>query len=835
MSLLRTTVLPIALVCSYLAACDCGAELPRTCRSSSDCPSGRICVDTQCVPMVGVDASGADAGASLDANGPDAPACAVACGTTCCRTTESCYRDSCVPMGEPCTSTDDCPGDTYCATDAPGGAMCVPYGVPSDRVSDPSCTRLIVAGAFSPTVQCEFRETPAGDPYPSHLHVLTTPMVVDFGIGRGPDDPARPSIIAVFDDGEDGSSELPSGVIRILDGRTCAQQAELGSLQLVSHSSPPAVGDLDGDARAEIVAYKAGGGLVAFTYDDATSAWVVMWRSRTSAGAPFDPTGAGWAGPTIVDMDDDGSPEVLRGTMVFAADGTYLGGMGGAPEYSTGQFAVVIDVDADGRLEHVNGDALREWSPATSSWSLDPISTTTQSPGFTAVADFGDFPGAAMLPAATPEIAVISSGTARVQTLDGTIVFGPITLPGGGTGGPPTIGDFDGDGRPELASAGGSAYTVFDLDCVAGGGTGMCASGRSDGVLWTQPSQDQSSNVTGSSIFDFEGDGAAEAVYGDECFIRVYSGSTGSVLFSQSRSSCTWYENPVIADLDGDFNAEIVIGDNYNCGSADSGRNCSGFGLGPRNTDPIFPGLRCGGPEDCLSGVCDAGFCRCTADTECCAGAGCDRAAFVCETPPAGTPGTGNTCRASRPIGTRGIRVYRDAADRWVNSRRIWNQHVYYVTNVVENGTIPRTSAVMSNWLDPSLNNFRQNVQGDLVPGASPDLTTGGSPLSCSDTTAVLQARVCNRGTEPVGSGVTVGFFVGDPMAGGMEICSGASVGDLDVGECEMVTCDWPEAPREPSGALDVYVVADAEGVAGECREGNNVTIFEGVWCGALF
>jgi hypothetical protein len=99
----------------------------------------------------------------------------------------------------------------------------------------------------------------------------------------------------------------------------------------------------------------------------------------------------------------------------------------------------------------------------------------------------------------------------------------------------------------------------------------------------------------------------------------------------------------------------------------------------------------------------------------------------------------------------------------------------------------------------------------------------------------VLQARVCNRGTEPVGSGVTVGFFVGDPMAGGMEICSGASVGDLDVGECEMVTCDWPEAPREPSGALDVYVVADAEGVAGECREGNNVTIFEGVWCGALF
>ncbi|MBX7191276.1 MAG: VCBS repeat-containing protein [Sandaracinaceae bacterium] len=835
MTSLRARLLRLTLAASLLGAgaCDCAPEVARTCRSSADCADGQICRDQACVPAPMLDAASPDAFA-LDAAIGDAPVCPVACGASCCRATEACYRDTCIPDGPTCTTSADCTGDTYCATDA-APARCVPYGVPSDHVSDPACTRLIVAGTFAPTVQCEFREAPAGDAFPANLHVLTTPMVVDFAIGRGPDEPRRPSIVAVFDDGVDGSSEQPTGVIRILDGATCAQQAELGSLQLTSHSSPPAVGDLDGDGRAEIVAYQAGGGLVAFTYDARAGAWAILWRSHLSDGSAFSPTGAGWAGPTIVDMDDDGTPEVLRGTMVFAADGTYLGGMGAAPEYSAGQFPVVIDVDLDGRLEHVNGDLLREWDPTTRTWSVDPISTSTQTPGFTAVADFGDFPGTASLPAATPEIVVITSGAARVQTLDGTIVFGPVALPGGGTGGPPTIGDFDGDGRPELASAGGSAYTVFDLDCTSAGGTGACASGRTDGVLWTQPSQDQSSNVTGSSIFDFEGDGAAEAVYGDECFIRVYAGATGDVLFSQSRSSCTWYENPVIADLDGDFNAEIVIGDNYNCGAADSGRNCSGFGLGPRNTDPIFAGLRCGAPEDCLSGVCDAGFCRCTADTECCSGAGCDRAAFVCEVPPTGTPGTGNTCRASRPIGTLGIRVYRDAADRWVNSRRIWNQHPYYVTNVSEEGVVPRTSAVMSNWLDPSLNNFRQNVQGDLVPGASPDLTTGGSPLSCSETTARLQARVCNRGTEPVGSGVTVGFFVGDPMAGGTEICTGSSVRDLAVGECEMVTCEWPEAPREGAMAVDVYVVADAEGIAGECREDNNVTVFEDVWCGALF
>src|SRR5690606_25880834 len=197
----------------------------------------------------------------------------------------------------------------------------------------------------------------------------------------------------------------------------------------------------------------------------------------------------------------------------------------------------------------------------------------------------------------------------------------------------------------------------------------------------------------------------------------------------------------------GDFNAEIVIGNNFNCGSASSGISCAGFGLGPRQTDPLFAGLRCAEASDCLSGICDAGFCRCTSDDQCCAGAGCERAAFVCEAPPAGTPGAGNTCRASRPTGTLGIRVYRDAADRWVRSRMIWNQHAYHVTNVEDDGTIPRLSAARINWTEPGLNNFRQNVQGTGAPEESPDLTSrGASPLAREiDGTGTLTAQVCNR------------------------------------------------------------------------------------------
>ena len=62
-----------------------------------------------------------------------------------------------------------------------------------------------------------------------------------------------------------------------------------------------------------------------------------------------------------------------------------------------------------------------------------------------------------------------------------------------------------------------------------------------------------------ASIFDFDGDGQAEAVYRDECFLRVYNGRTGEVIYSAPASSGTGAEYPTVADVDGDFATEIVV------------------------------------------------------------------------------------------------------------------------------------------------------------------------------------------------------------------------------------------------------------------------------------
>ena len=245
--------------------------------------------------------------------------------------------------------------------------------------------------------------------------------------------------------------------------------------------------------------------------------------------------------------------------------------------------------------------------------------------------------------------------------------------------------------------------------------------------------------------------------------------------------------------------------------------------------DPQFNGLKCLANTDCVSGVCDQGLCRCTAGAQCCSlldDALCLEVGYACVPPEVGTAGTGNTCRAARPHGLSGIRVYRDANDLWVKSRQIWNQHAYAVTHVNENGTIPSTSNWLNNWEDLLLNNFRQNVPGDPNGIALGDTTAGPSDsYVCAGDTATLRVEICNRGATAVPGGINVGFYDGTTL-----VCSTETATVLGPEACELVSCAWAGAPTVPPGR-DVEVVADDGGGVTECKEGNNRGFVYGVFC----
>ena len=749
-------------------------------------------------------------------------------------------RDSCeCPAGQSCAADGSCVApDAGVAAPCPAerrcGAGCCEAGqLCSARqciaALDPSCSVESPPGLFAPVIQCRWTGPGATEPHSEHNNVLGTPTVIDFDFDEDPKTD-RPSIVFVSYDGLDGSVQASNcadgffGVIRVIDGADCSLQHTI-DLVKVRASSPLALGDLDGDGRAEIVAARCGGGLVAFAYDAGAKAFKVRWSSAAAVGT----SAGGWVGPAIHDLDDDGKPEIVHWLTVWDADGTLRDGTLGASSF----FPAAADVDGDGAVEIASGAGWWRWSGQWGAKSGAPPAGNDA--GHVAVADFGRYTKVAAhddrsLLDGVAEIVVVSAGKVRIQTLDGRPIFGPVAIPNGGTGGPPTIGDFDNDGRAEVAAAGSDSYSVFDPDCGANADPAFCASKRKDGVLWSRVSQDHSSSVTGSSIFDFDGDGAAEAVYADECFTRIYRGSDGEVLFSQYRSSCTWHENPIVADVDGDFNAELVVPSNSNCPiDCETNPNHDKHPTTGIVLDPLFRGLRCQAGADCAGGSCDAGLCRCATDADCGAEGG-----FVCAPPVSGTPGSGSVCRAAYLGKVSGVIVYRDRLDRWVSSRMIWNQHTYSVTNVGDRGEIPKTSAWLANWKQPGLNNFRQNVQGSLQPSAAPDLVlTDAPPLACAgDASLELRVGLCNRGAQPVDSGVPVSFYRGDASADGA-VCTAASSKKLAPGECEEVACLWEGVPTDVS--LEIYAVADDDGsgagLTTECHEDNNRTTLASVTC----
>lgn len=696
---------------------------------------------------------------------PDAGCPYAQCGPLCCRQGEFCaLGEACAIEQPPCQTSDDCWYDSYC-----DNGTCIPYGIPAGHDHDEDCENPIDITAILPAEQCRWTAPPAGDAHPDHYHVMSTPVVVDFDLDSDPNT-LHPSI--VFTTFPTAGSYGSPGVIRVIDGNDCSQQFSFDAVedQAMSPASV-AVGDLDGDGHAEIVAATHDGGLMAFRYDPAAQTFTQLWRSGTCVGGgpPTTPDYTGstdqWSGPSIHDLDDDGDPEIIYGATVYRSDGCLVSTSLGFPSYHHGVIPVLVDVDADGQVELVLGNGIYTWSTALQDWVAETYFTGAGlDHGQVAVADFGDWPLASQGGQDRAEVVVIAAGLARVQTIEGTVIFGPVAIPGDGTGGAPTVADFDGDGRREFATAGGSQYVVFDFDCAAGGDPAGC-NGLSPGtgILWAQPSQDQSSNTTGSSVFDFDADGAAEAVYADECFLRIYDGATGVVLYSAARSSGTTYENPVIVDVDGDYRTEIVSAVNNYAGS-----------LGCPAADPLMP--------------------------------------------------------STSFEQNHGIVVLRDVEDRWAASRPVWNQHAYSVTHIGDQGQVQQSSLVDRNWQDPVLNNFRQNVQGDLTALGEPDLTAGGDvgTVACVGTVATISARVCNRGTLPMVGGTEVAFYEGGLT--GPELCRATIPLALTVGECLVVSCEADLGGQ----TIDVFVMVDPDGVTSECYEANNGALYQGVACGNI-
>ncbi|HUT77748.1 MAG TPA: VCBS repeat-containing protein, partial [Polyangia bacterium] len=569
------------------------------------------------------------------------------CGEVCCAEDETCYEGSCLPVHGECQDHPDCQEDSCCHD-----GLCFPWGTGPCPEFNAECTQTVIAGLFQPSIQCEWTAPPDGDPYPDHVRVLSTPLVVDFDFD---DDSAtiEPSIVVMTYNGDDGSSGYYNGafgVIRVLDGKTCELRYNVGTQ--LNGCNTPAIADIDLDGRPDIVAHTGLGELAIYGYDGGTDEFTVLCQGSLT----FAAQATGWSAPAVYDLDGDGLPEIMTGGITYDSNCVALDqslGLTGHM-YSGSGYPVVGDLDGvlneddQPSVELATGSELYRFNRTTKIW--DEVWSGGSLQGYIAIADFGTYTDDPLdddrlALDGIAEVVTVQAPNIYITTMGGRVIFGPVPMPSGQGGGPPTIGDFDGDGLAEVSCSGSDSIAVFDLDCTGVPDAAYCSSLATDGILWWQPSQDHSSNRTGSSLFDFEGDGRTEVIYADEVFTRVYDGLTGDVVFSQWHSSCTWNEYPIVADVDGDFRAELVVPSNENCsivpttaGSLTYPESPNGFPM-----DPLFRGLPCDTGDDCGGGVCDAGYCRCLNDNHC----GGTGSGFVCAVPPLGTPGLGgSTCRA---------------------------------------------------------------------------------------------------------------------------------------------------------------------------------------------
>jgi hypothetical protein len=450
--------------------------------------------------------------------------------------------------------------------------------------ADEACRSEPAFGTLDAVV--EWESTSFGE-YPEYAHVLMAPAVGPLrdGDGDGDVDASDPASVVVVmdDDGADGPAA--HGVLRIVDGRDGTVQltvsrGEWEDLQVYPYRySNVALGDVDGDGAPEIVLVvtvvrgPAGGGGAGDTGapDDGGGGGGggggedtdIVVRPGLPDGEPppdgasgeagacrvaaYSPAGAlvwladdaaiacGGHAPALADLDGDGGVEVIVGsTVVDGSTGALrwagTGGAGRPPGFSeAGWMSFAADLDGDGPQEVVTGSTIYEADGAVRC-------STGEDDGFPAAADLdGDGVG---------EVVVVSNGWLRV--FDASCALRMATpLGAAGIGGPPALGDLDGDGLPEIGVAAADRYAAFEAD-----GT----------VIWTAPVTDTSSSTTGSTFYDFEGDGVLEVLYADERALWVFDGRTGEVrVQDDTHSSRTLHEYPVVVDVDGDGRAEIVV------------------------------------------------------------------------------------------------------------------------------------------------------------------------------------------------------------------------------------------------------------------------------------
>jgi hypothetical protein len=372
----------------------------------------------------------------------------------------------------------------------------------------------------------------------SYTHIASQPLVVsltdDYASGSL-DAFDTPDLIYLAGPGISSSSAACVVAIELDSAVELWSYCSTSSNQNIpAATSGLAAGDLEGDGTVEVAVTTKTGDLVLISVDPSNPTIPSILVIATGFGS------AVLSPPVFANVDGGSEAQILLKNKIFNADGSLYRTLP-----STCTYPVVVDLDEDGAADILCGGEAYTAGGATL-WSSG---TTGGRPAF------GNFDGD---DAAELVHIITSSGSAMVYLYDdlgsgaGLLWSQQVST---STATFPVVADLDGDGSDDLAVP------------ITNGLVALDASGS---LFWSELTL---SGINGfASAFDFNLDGADELIYGDAAGLYIFDVANNARLFEEpdyDGSGTNVLLGPVVADVDGNGNADIVVGATGNSGGWD--------------------------------------------------------------------------------------------------------------------------------------------------------------------------------------------------------------------------------------------------------------------------